>query len=1343
MGWIERGGRFLSGVDREFTLEGRGLGEPPEAVPEAPPDPSSPGPTNAFRLATSPLPFLADTCRCLVPALFSQRVLNFLHSAGCRGDEVERSSAVPGFSALVGIQASYGFLLQELEGNSLEAAAHPSDLFFNSGRVGEALLRLHDARLDRLLVNGNDREDPEVLRLEALHGQALEDLRRLRALQEDPPQDAAAWEAYLRWAREAAPRLDAVYGELEVPLSQGGSNLDDLFAESAYLAAYQDIYREIASAPADSACPADLPALREGLYRLWTQTPAPDGVPYLTGAGRRRLAEILLGEERFPEAEEWREIFPEFSEAFSGGTRGALEAFRFLSLRHLGQLDEWNRRERGRARTEALEAGHSETELESVGGFFEAAERVVTHQIRELRAWEIPADEARALTELSGVLEAMTSVRMRTRYAREHLPFLHLRAARWAGPDGGETWSRMRRLAEGLPLDYEGLGAAYLLPTAAEVLREGSFLSRSMQLSLAQQFTRDLDAVHGVIAGLDRVVGPNFLDDVILGNAAVSLVGPELDRGADAAFLEELLGLRQRYHQALDELAALGEAEGGAAAWERGASLFETLGELHRASLFGDLSYQQTRTWQLLRDRETIQACVLDAVASFGGAYLASFLTRLPSIVRIARGMEGMLRETRIFQSLRPSFQRGLLNGFRIYGAAAPEAFFQSGLSTLLQGMAAYDAGADGADRGLAESFLEGMSFVFFQRRLRPLFSRLTAPWARLERAIVRWGEEGASPLRQAGTLLGSEASRLGFHLTQLGTETLTFSLYRLRDLGLQWIAGIPPDWERAFSREALAEDALNVLQEYVTERPAELLGRLSARVAGAPAAQALVEEIAVSRTLVQSDDFLEYPPPWRVQRLRIYRDQLEDLRALLQSHGQSFEDLRPIESGDPDLHQALQDLERELGLVEASRRGEEAESRRWLEEFYVGPAPGPASQPDSPVDASLGLAAGWWIPAAAEASELPGFGLAIFGGLILAGFWSSWFGPRVPATFSALLRRSRSEPDGLPARDPALAANPVYQMSPEEALRRYPATIPLSWMEFPLESHNEAAARVFFTGRIFGIGSSKTAYEAFRIDAEDHYRRVCVVVADHRSLPGEGLRTWDPKEVGQYESQIRWVAEHGLGRVEYYGTVGLPGGHVGFVTNIAPGLIMNEKENYSQIGNWIREETLRDLATLLRDWGRLGSGIAGDFQFNVGPDGRVYFVDFDNVFGPGAPSQAWERSIGHLRSAWLQAGRAEGEFEEMRRRVEEGLPVRDSFVQPDIFQVMQELRREFPAKAAGHFPTQEEQTEFENQLAREAQAAFPIFQQTGISMRPEELEKWEAEVRRFLIERLRRRLQP
>lgn len=1343
MGWIERGARFLSEVNREFTLEGRGLGEPPEPVPEAPPDPSSPGPATAFRLAASPLPFLADTCRCLVPALFSQRVLNFLHSADCRSAEPQRSAAVPGFAALAGIQASYGFLLQELEANSLEAAEHPSDLFFNSGRVGEALRRLHDARLNRLLVNGNDREDPEILRLEAQQDHALEDLRRLRALQEDPPQGAAAWEEYFQWAREAGPRLDAVYGEIEVPLSQGGSNLEDLFAESAYLAAYEDIYREIASAPADSACPADRPALREGLYRLWNQTPAPDGTSYLAGAGRRRLAEILLGEERFPEAEEWREIFPEAPEAFSGGTRGALEAFRFLSLRHLGQLDEWNRRERGRARTEALEAGHSQTELESVGRFFEAAERVVTHQIRELRAWEIPADETQALAELSGLLEAMTSVRMRTRYAREHLPFLHLRAARWAGLDGGETWSRMRRLAEALPLDYEGLGAAYLLPSPTEILREGSFLSRSMQLSLAQQFTRDLDAVHGVIAGLDQVVGPNFLDDVILGNAAVSLVGPELERGADAAFLEELLGLRGRYHQALDELAALGEAEDDAAAWERGASLFETLGELHQASLFGDLSYQQTRTWQLLRDRETVEAGVLDAVASFGGAYLASFLTRLPSLLRIARGMGDMLRETRIFQSLRPSFQRSLLNGFRVYGAAAPEAFFQSGLSTLLRGMAAYDAAADRADRGLADAFLEGMSFVFFQRRLRPLFSRLTAPWARLERAIVRWGEGRASPLRQAGTFLGSEASRLGFHLTQLGTETLIFSLYRLRDLSLQWLAGISPDWERAFSTEAFAEDALNVLQEYVTERPAELLGRLSARVVGAPAAQALVDEVAVSRALVRSEEFSEYPPPWRVQRLRIYRDQLADLRALLESHGQSFEDLRPIGSADPDLYQALQDLDRELSLVEASRRGEEAESRRWLEENYVGPEPLASPQPTTGPEASLGLAAGWWMPALGETSELPGLGLSIFGGLILAGFWSSLFRTRVPATFSELLRRSRSQPGGLPARDPSLATNSVYQMSPEEVLRRYPTTIPLSWREFPLESRVDGAARVFFTGRIFGIGSGKTAYEAFRIDAEDRYRRVCVVVADHRSIPGEGFRPWDPKEVEQYEAQIRWVAEHGLGRVEYYGTLALPGGHVGFVTNIAPGLIVNEKENYSQIGTWIREETLRDLATLLRDWGRLGGGVAGDFQFNVGPDGLVYMLDFDNVFGRGTPGQAWERGIGYLRSAWLQAGRAEGEFEEMRRRVEEELPVRDSFVQPDIFEVMQELRREFPQEAAWRFPTPEEQAEFENGLAREAQAAFPVFQETGIFMRPEELEKWEAEVRNFLIERFRRRLRP
>lgn len=1273
MGWIERGARFLSEVNREFTLEGRGLGEPPEPVPEAPPDPSSPGPAIAFRLAASPLPFLADTCRCLVPALFSQRVLNFLHSADCRSAEPQRSAAVPGFAALAGIQASYGFLLQELEANSLEAAEHPSDLFFNSGRVGEALRRLHDARLNRLLVNGNDREDPEILRLEALQDHALEDLRRLRALQEDPPQDAAAWEEYFQWAREAGPRLDAVYGEIEVPLSQGGSNLEDLFAESAYLAAYEDIYREIASAPADSACPADRPALREGLYRLWNQTPAPDGTSYLAGAGRRRLAEILLGEERFPEAEEWREIFPEAPEAFSGGTRGALEAFRFLSLRHLGQLDEWNRRERGRARTEALEAGHSQTELESVGRFFEAAERVVTHQIRELRAWEIPADETQALAELSGLLEAMTSVRMRTRYAREHLPFLHLRAARWAGLDGGETWSRMRRLAEALPLDYEGLGAAYLLPSPTEILREGSFLSRSMQLSLAQQFTRDLDAVHGVIAGLDQVVGPNFLDDVILGNAAVSLVGPELERGADAAFVEELLGLRGRYHQALDELTALGEADGGTEAWERGASLFETLGELHQASLFGDLSYQQTRTWQLLRDRETVEAGVLDAVASFGGAYLASFLTRLPSLLRIARGMGDMLRETRIFQSLRPSFQRSLLNGFRIYGAAAPEAFFQSGLSTLLRGMAAYDAAADRADRGLADAFLEGMSFVFFQRRLRPLFSRLTAPWARLERAIVRWGEGGASPLRQAGTFLGSEASRLGFHLTQLGTETLIFSLYRLRDLSLQWLAGISPDWERAFSTEAFAEDALNVLQEYVTERPAELLGRLSARVVGAPAAQALVDEVVASRALVRSADFLEYPPPWRVQRLRIYRDQLEDLRALMQSHGQSFEDLRPIESADPDLHQALQDLDRELGLVEASRRGEEAESRRWLEQFYAGPATGRAPQPDSGRDASLGLAAGWWIPAA-EMSELPGLGLSIFGGLILAGFWSSLFRTRVPATFSELLRRSRSEPDSLPPRDSNLAPNRFYPLSPEEVLRAHPETLPLSWREFPLRSGGAGGERVFFTGRIYGRGGSKTAYEALQVDGEDRYRRVCVIVADHISQLGRPIG--DPMtdaEAEEYGGLIRWAEEQGLGGVEYFGTVDLPGGHVGFVTNAAPGINVGDirfdraedlpyvRQLQAQLGGWIQERTLRELATLLRDIGDAGRRMSIDFQYTVAQDGSVHLVDFDALRGSDTPRNIWEHSLRGLRECWLRAGRSEEEFEGLRRRIETEISIPDA----------------------------------------------------------------------------------
>ncbi len=369
MGWIERGARFLSGVDREFTLEGRGLGEPPEPVPEAPPDPASPGPATAFRLAASPLPFLADTCRCLVPALFSQRVLNFLHSADCRTAEVERPVAVPGFSALTGIQASYGFLLQEMEGELLEAAAHPSDLFFNSGRVGEALRRLHDARLDRLLVNGNDREDPEILRLEALQGHALEDLRRLRALQEDPPQDAAAWEEYLRWAREAGPRLDAVYGEVEVPLSPGGSNLDDLFAESAYLAAYQDIYREIASVPADSAGPADRPALREGLYRLWIQTPGPDGAPYLAGAGRRRLAEILLGEERFPEAEEWREIFPESSEGLFRDEAPSTRPFRFLSLHHLGQIGQMESAQARAARTGPWRPT-IRTWLESVGGFF-------------------------------------------------------------------------------------------------------------------------------------------------------------------------------------------------------------------------------------------------------------------------------------------------------------------------------------------------------------------------------------------------------------------------------------------------------------------------------------------------------------------------------------------------------------------------------------------------------------------------------------------------------------------------------------------------------------------------------------------------------------------------------------------------------------------------------------------------------------------------------------------------------------------------------------------------------------------------------------------------------------
>ncbi len=1274
MGWIERGARFLSEVNREFTLEGRGLGEPPEPAPEAPPDPSSPGPATAFRLAASPLPFLADTCRCLVPALFSQRVLNFLHSADCRSAEADRPSGAPGFSALVGMQASYGFLLQELQGNSLAAAEHPSDLFFNSGRVGEALLCLHDARLDRLLVNGNDREDPEILRLEALQDHALEDLRRLRALREDPPQGAAAWEEYFQWAQEAGPRLDAVYGEIEVPLSQGGSNLEDLFAESAYLAAYEDIYREIASAPADSACLADLPALREGLCRLWIQTPAPDGAPYLAGAGRRRLAEILLGEDRFPEAEEWREIFPEAPEAFSGGTRGALEAFRFLSLRHLGQLDEWNRRERGRARTEALEAGHSQTEIESVGGFFEAAERVVTHEIRELRAWEIPADEARALAELSGLLEAMTSVRMRTRYAREHLPFLHLRAARWAGMDGGETWSRMRRLAEGLPLDYEGLGAAYLLPSPAEILREGSFLSRSMQLSLAQQFTRDLDAVHAVIAGLDRVVGPNFLDDVILGNAAVSLVGPELERGADAAFLEELLGLRGRYHQALDELAALGEAGGGAAAWERGASLFETLGELHQASLFGDLSYQQTRTWQLLRDRETIQACVIAAAASFGGAYLASFLTRLPSIVRIARGMEGLLRETRIFQSLRPSFQRSLLNGFRIYGAAAPEAFFQSGLSTLLRGMAAYDAGASDDGRGLAASFFEGMGFVFFQRRLRPLFSRLTAPWTRLERAIVRWGEDGASPLRQAGTVLGGEASRLGFHLTQLGTETLIFSLYRLREMGLQWLAGISPDWERAFSTEALAEDALNVLREYVTERPAELLGRISAGVVGEPSVRALLGEVETSRQTLLRGDFLDYPPPWRAQRLRIYRDQLEDLRALLVSQGRSFEDLRPIENADPELQGTLQNLEREIGLVEDSRRREEAESRRWLEANYSGPEPLASPRPETGRDASLGLAAGWRIPALGETQELPGLGLSIFGGLILAGFWSSLFRSRGPATFSELLRRSRSEPDSLPPRDPNLAPNRFYPLSPEGVLRAHPETLALSWGEFPLRSGGAGGERVFSTGRIYGRGGSKTAYEAFQVDGEDRYRRVCVIVADHISQSGRPIG--DPMtdaEAEEYGGLIRWAEEQGLGGVEYFGTVDLPGGHVGFVTNAAPGINVGDirfdraedlpyvRQLQAQLGGWIQERTLRELATLLRDIGDAGRGMSIDFQYTVAQDGSVHLVDFDALRGSDTPRNIWEHSLRGLRECWLRAGRSEEEFEDLRRRIETEISIPDA----------------------------------------------------------------------------------
>jgi hypothetical protein len=91
---------------------------------------------------------------------------------------------------------------------------------------------------------------------------------------------------------------------------------------------------------------------------------------------------------------------------------------------------------------------------------------------------------------------------------------------------------------------------------------------------------------------------------------------------------------------------------------------------------------------------------------------------------------------------------------------------------------------------------------------------------------------------------------------------------------------------------------------------------------------------------------------------------------------------------------------------------------------------------------------------------------------------------------------------------------------------------------------------------------------------------------------------------------EMRWtkrIQELGLGP-RYRGLVKTPEGF-GLVTDFFPGKHVDELEQFAKLGNWINENTVKDLERIREIYAREGI-IPGDFQFRLGPDGHVAVID-------------------------------------------------------------------------------------------------------------------------------------
>ncbi|MBU0672006.1 MAG: transglutaminase-like domain-containing protein [Candidatus Margulisbacteria bacterium] len=181
------------------------------------------------------------------------------------------------------------------------------------------------------------------------------------------------------------------------------------------------------------------------------------------------------------------------------------------------------------------------------------------------------------------------------------------------------------------------------------------------------------------------------------------------------------------------------------------------------------------------------------------------------------------------------------------------------------------------------------------------------------------------------------------------------------------------------------------------------------------------------------------------------------------------------------------------------------------------------------------------------------------------------------------------------------------------------------------------------FTGRVFGQGSASTAYEAILTNASGENTTVSVKISDHATRDVADVNAHRAQEI----ANLQWAESHGLLRARYLGQTEVDG-MTAIVTEVARGVDLAEGGVNPA---WINRSTIEDLYFLLGYLSAEGRA-TGDFQYTVGPDGRVTLIDLEGTFGSRLPSQTLTEELMALRRCWSQT-RDPAEFDALQQAVE------------------------------------------------------------------------------------------